>query len=197
MNLTSTLQTVSLPRRLGLQVGAVLAFALLTALAARIAIPIPGTPVPVTLQSFMAVVAAVILGPALGAASMTLYLLLGLAGLDVFAAAEWSLGRLLGATGGYLVGFILCQPVVGRVLSIAPNRAAGFGRLLLAFAAGEAVILASGLLWMVSSVGTDLSTTLRLGLVPFVPATLLKIAVGAALVAWGRARWGRRSRGGA
>jgi biotin transport system substrate-specific component len=158
-------------------VGGVVGFALLTAVGAWIRLPLPDTPVPVTLQTLMVVLAGVTLGPRLGTLSMLFYLLLGAVGYHVFAAGDWGLQTLLGATGGYLVGFVLAQPVIGR---LAP---AGGGALSLATAslAGHVVVFVCGVSWLMYWAGCDLATALRLGFWPFIPGTLLKTGVALAL----------------
>ena len=90
----------------------VIGFALLTALGAAVRIPLPFTPVPITLQTLFVLLAGVTLGPRLGAASMAFYLLLGTAGYHVFAGSErCGLQTIFGPTGGYLLGFLLAQPL--------------------------------------------------------------------------------------
>ncbi|MCP4247663.1 MAG: biotin transporter BioY, partial [bacterium] len=102
-------------RRVAWQAAGVVGFALLTAMGAQIAIPVPGSPVPITMQTFFVLMAGMTLGPRLGVASMAFYLLLGMTGYHVFAAAWWSPGNFLGPTGGYLIGFVLAQPIVGAL----------------------------------------------------------------------------------
>ncbi|HMQ16204.1 MAG TPA: biotin transporter BioY, partial [Phycisphaerae bacterium] len=156
--LTSAAQRDFVARRLA-AVGGVVGFALLTAVGAWIRLPLPDTPVPVTLQTLIVVLAGVTLGPRLATLSMLFYLLLGAVGYHVFAAGDWGLQTLLGATGGYLVGFVLAQPVIGR---LAP---ADGGALSLATAslAGHAVVFFCGVSWLMYWAGCDLATALRLG----------------------------------
>src|ERR1700722_18537656 len=85
----------------------VVAGAALTALAAQVSLPIPGSPVPVTGQTFAVLLTAAALGPARGIAAQALYLVLGAAGLPVFAGAGHGASVLFGATGGYLVAFLV------------------------------------------------------------------------------------------
>lgn len=166
----------SLPRAAAAGAGVVF-FALLTAASARAALPLPGTPVPITLQTLAVVLAGAALGPWLGTASMSLYLLMGLAGLDAFAAPRPPGAPLLGVTGGYLLGFILAQPVVGCLTR-------GVGRPLahrardaaLACAAAHAIIFATGLIWLAAWLRLDAAGALSLGFWPFLPGTVVKIA---------------------
>ncbi len=158
----------------------VIAFALLTALGAQIRVPLPGTPVPMTLQTLAVLLSGLTLGPWLGSASMLLYLLLGMTGVPVFADAVWTDGVLLGATGGYLVGFVLCQPVLGLIASARLNKSV-WPTAVLAAVFGNMVIFGCGLIWLSASLGTDLSQTLAKGLWPFMIGMVLKTGVAAGL----------------
>lgn len=169
------------PRRLAverilLRFLAALGCAAAVAVGANVAVPLPGTPVPMTLQTFCVILTGVALGPRWGAAGILLYLLLGTAGYHAFAGGKWGLMTLCGPTGGYLVGFLLAQPVLGR-LTFPPN--GSFARMLSALALGEAVIFACGLLWLHVWAGGDWSHTLALGLWPFVPGESVKIMTAA------------------
>src|SRR5262245_17096829 len=95
------------------RVVSVLAFALLTAVAAGIKYPIPGSPVPATLQTLVVLAGGLLLGPWLGGAGIALYLALGVVGLPVFAGGGAGVQTIVGATGGYLVAFLLVQPLLG------------------------------------------------------------------------------------
>ncbi len=160
--------------RVGLSVAGVVAFALLTAVGARIALPVPGTPVPITLQTFFVLLAGATLGPRFGTASMAFYLLLGTTGYHVFALGNWGLETVFAATGGYLIGFVLAQPIIGRITQ--PSRR-HWRRAVAAMLLGNAVIYAAGLTWLALWAGTGLGTTLELGFWPFLPFELLKIAL--------------------
>src|SRR4029077_6543560 len=95
---------------------AVLLGTALVTLAAQVAVPIPGTPVPVTLQPLAVLIVGGLLGPALGASSLVLYLLLGAAGLPVFTPFGLpGVARLIGPTGGYLLAYPLAAAMVGRL----------------------------------------------------------------------------------
>src|ERR1700722_19507424 len=85
----------------------------LTALAAQLSFPVPGSPVPVTGQTFAVLLTAAALGPARGLAAQALYLVMGAVGLPVFAGAGHGPGVIFGATGGYLVGFLVAGGITG------------------------------------------------------------------------------------
>jgi len=162
----------------------VLGFAMATALSAQVAIPLPHTPVPVTLQTLAVLLAGVTLGPRLGALSLALYLLLGSAGYHFFAGGHWGFQTVLGATGGYLIGFLLAQPLLGLLTrrswpllglycGRAPHRAVD---LVVALLAANAVILGGGVTWLYFWSGAGLAATLSMGLWPFLPGEAAKTA---------------------
>jgi biotin transport system substrate-specific component len=173
-NMTVAVPAVGRHTRVGLSVAGVVAFALLTAAGAQIALPVPGTPVPITLQTFFVLLAGATLGPRLGAASMAFYVLLGTTGYHVFALGNWGLETVFAATGGYLIGFVLTQPIIGHITR--PSRR-DWKRALAAMLLGTGVIYATGLAWLALWAGTGLWTTLELGFWPFLPFELVKIAL--------------------
>ena len=102
------------PASLAWRAGLVLGASLLIALAAQVAIPLPFSPVPVTGQTYAVLVVGAALGSRLGALSVALYVAEGVLGLPVFApGGAPGIARLLGPTGGYLVGFVGAAFVVG------------------------------------------------------------------------------------
>ena len=145
-------------------------------LAAQFAFPIPGTPVPLTLQPMLVVLAGLLLGPVDAAAAMTAYLLLGAAGLPVFTPfGAPGIARLLGPTGGYLLAYPVAAAVAGR---LGFNRATYAARALAA-AAGMVVLYAGGLAQLTILVG--FSAAAILGAKYFVAADAVKALVAAAL----------------
>ncbi len=158
------------------QVAAVVGFAVLVALGARLSVPL--LPVPMTLQVPFVLLAGAFLGARRGASSMALYLGAGALGLPVFAAGG-GLPYLLGPTGGYLVGFLPAAALVG-LLTHGRRR---FLRLVLAMTAGMLVLHALGALHLMLISGRSLAAALEAGLLPFVLGDLLKIGGAAALAA--------------
>jgi biotin transport system substrate-specific component len=158
--------------------GAVIAFALLTAAAAAIRYPIPGSPVPATLQTLAVLSCGLLLGPWLGSASMALYLALGAIGVPVFANGD-GVRMMIGATGGYLAAFVLVQPLLGTIVG-AERRSVL--RVIGAVVAAQAVVFACGLGWLKAAGGLNWTEALRLGLWPFVPVDVLLKTVAAVLV---------------
>jgi len=160
------------------KLGAVLGFALLTAAAAGVRFHIPSTPVPVTLQTVVVLLAGMTLGPRLGLASMVLYLSLGSAGYHVFASQTFGIASLIGPTAGYLIGFAIAQPLIG-VLSDRTKFA--YTRFMAASVAGHAVIFACGLIGLRMTIAGSWSDAVALGLVPFLLPTLFKTVIAGGL----------------
>jgi biotin transport system substrate-specific component len=153
-------------------------FCLMTALAAQIRVPVPGTPVPMTLQSTAVLLTGFCLTPVAAAGSMGLYLLLGILGAPVFAAGS---AGLLGVTGGYLIGFV----PAALVISVIRRGSRHWWNLTLAGIAGVVVIFACGLSWMAWSLGQGAAGAggiVSAGLVPFLPKAMVQIAVAVAAV---------------
>ncbi len=171
-------EAVSTNNRVTRRVLAVALFALLTALGAAVAVPLPGTLVPVTLQTLVVSLAGVLLGPFLGAASQAAYLMAGALGAPVFAAGRAGVGWLLGPTGGYLLAFPLAAAVTGWLagpLRSSWNVRAAL-RLGFAILLGTAVIFAGGVAQLTLLTG-DPVHALATGLVPFIAGDLLKVAL--------------------
>lgn len=169
--------------RNGRRVIAVTAFAIATALGAQVFVPLPFTPVPMTLQTLFVVLAGALLGPRLGAASQLAYLAMGVAGLPVFYGGSFGLAHLLGPTGGYLLAFPVTAWVAGVVARPSGRRGlTELGRLFVGLLAASLVILAGGTAWLAALTG-DADGALTLGLVPFLVGDLVKVGL-AALIAW-------------
>ncbi|MET0626130.1 MAG: biotin transporter BioY [Pyrinomonadaceae bacterium] len=169
----------------------VVGFSLLTALAAQVVVPLPFTPVPLTGQTFAVLLTGALLGPRLGALAMLAYLAEGAAGLPFFRGGAGGVGHLSGATAGYLFAFPAAAYVTGHLAERGWDR-----RFLTAAAAmflGSLVILACGCAWLSLAVGVE--QAFRLGVLPFLPGDVVKIALAAAALPTGWAllrRTGRR-----
>jgi biotin transport system substrate-specific component len=155
----------------------VVGFAAMMAVGAQIAIPIPGTPVPFTLQPLAVVLAGLCLGPVAGAASMVLYLLIGALGAPVFSPiGAPGVLRLIGPTGGYL----LAAPAGAAIAGLVSRRFPAFaGRMLAAFL-GIATLYVGGVAQLELLTGS-LERAAAMGTVPFVLADLGKVVVAALL----------------
>jgi biotin transport system substrate-specific component len=164
--------------------GLIVAVAALTALAAQLRIPLPGSPVPITGQTFAVLLGAAALGPLRGSAAQVLYLTLGAIGLPIFTGGESGVAYAFGATGGYLVGFVVASLVVGALARRGADR-----RVLGAVAAlvaGTIVIYALGVPWLIVATGMPVTAALWNGAAVFVLGDAVKaLAAGALLpAAW-------------
>ena len=173
------------PRSMVTDVALIFAGAVLTAIAAQIAIPM--WPVPITGQTFAVLLVGAVLGASRGALSMITYISLGAAGLPVFTGAVS--GITFGTTFGYLVGFIAAAAVVGWLSQL--NWHKKVSGVLASFAIGNAVIYMFGLPWLafaLSNLGiaSDAGAVIAAGLVPFLVGDAIKMALAAAALplAW-------------
>ena len=154
-------------------------FAALIAGGTFIAIPIG--PVPIVLQNLFIVLAGLILGPIMGAASVGLYLLAGLLGAPIFAGFTSGITRFAGPTGGYLIGYMLAALVAGLIAG-KPGINASLGRIIIAVAAGFLIVYVPGLLWLNHITDMTLDRLFISGFVIFLPGDILK-GIAAVLVA--------------
>jgi biotin transport system substrate-specific component len=151
------------------------------ALLAQIAIPVPGSPVPVTGQTLAVLLIGTTYGARLGFITFATYLLAGIAGAPIFApsatAANHGLDRLLGATGGYLVGMLVASLLLGYLADRKADQKfrTSFPALLL----GDLVIFTFGLAWLHASLDLTWAATFKAGLTPFILGEVLKIAITA------------------
>jgi biotin transport system substrate-specific component len=173
--------------------------ALLIFFGARISFYLPGnTIVPVTLQTFSVLFGGALLGFRRGIGSVLLYLLVGAIGFPVFAYSaqtqsyaagldtifSFSGGTLvLGATGGYLIGFLFASALVGRLAELGWDRKIGgaIGAMLI----GNGVIYLIGIPWLAVATSQSMSWAVQNGLVPFVPGDIIKLVIAAGLLPFG------------
>jgi biotin transport system substrate-specific component len=160
--------------RLQLLLGSAL-FALGTALSALVSIPLPFSPVPLTLQTLAVTLAGAVLGPVWGPVSQILYVGAGLSGLPVFAGGTAGPGVLLGPTGGYLVGFVIAAWLAGLLA----RPGASWPRLVLGLLAAHAAVFVFGISHLALFTANQASEAIRLGVMPFLPGTALKTAAAA------------------
>jgi biotin transport system substrate-specific component len=166
-----------LPRSLTVDLALVAAGAALTAGLAQVAIPL--WPVPITGQTLAVLLVGSSLGATRGALSMVLYALVGALGAPIFSEGSSGMAALFGATGGYIIGFVLAAALTGWLAQRRWER--GLVRGMLGFVAGSAVVFLVGLPWLQVSLGLTWPQTLASGLYPFVIGGIVK-AVIAALV---------------
>jgi biotin transport system substrate-specific component len=164
---------------------AVLFVTALTAAAAQISVPLPFTPVPFTFQPMVVLIGGAALGARLGMASQVLYLLIGLAGLPVFAASPLlpqGAARLLGPTAGFLLSYPLAAWLTGRLAERRFDRK--YLTSVLAMAAGLLVIYTGGTLRLAYGPPQSLGlfTAFQVGIAPFIPADIVKIFLAAGVL---------------
>ena len=184
-----TLVDVLLPKRSAIHdAGLVFGFSLLIGLSSMVAIPLPFTPVPLTLQTMTVLLAGLMLGSRLGALAVLAYIAQGLVGMPVFASGAWGLARLVGPTGGYLAGFVLAAVIVGVLAERGWDRRPA--STLAAMAVGNAVIYGCGVLWL--SLFVPFQLALVQGVLPFLAGDALKIAAVVTALPLGWSRLGGR-----
>lgn len=150
-------------------------------LLAKISIPVPGSPVPVTGQTLGVLIIGTTYGALLGSTTFALYLLAGVLGAPIFAPSEslpsYGLARLTSATGGYLVGMLLASLLLGY---LADRRAdQKFKTSYISLLSGTAIIFIFGVSWLKISLGMSWSAAIAAGLTPFILGEALKIAITA------------------
>jgi biotin transport system substrate-specific component len=157
-------------------------FALATAAGAQVRIPLPGTPVPVTLQVLFVLLSGMILGARAGAASQILCLGAGIAGIPAFSGSGFGLAWLCGPTGGYLMAFPAAAFLAGLVSGRRSLPALAAGSL-----AGILTIYAGGMAWLAFSLHMSPAGAVAAGVLPFIAFDAAKAAVAVAVAR--TARW--------
>ncbi len=145
---------------------------LATFLGAYVAVPLPFTPVPLTLQTFFVLLSGVLLGRGWSLGTQCAYLGLGGAGWAAFAGAASGWAHLFGPTAGYLWAFPLAAALAGTLW----RRSEKFAPRLLALAAADALILGVGALWVGVYLGLTPWKAFLMGVAPFLPGEALKVA---------------------
>jgi biotin transport system substrate-specific component len=180
MSSVATLRTAVAPRSTALThalflVGGVLFISAM----AQVSIPVPGSPVPVTGQTLAALLVGTTYGARLAFATFSTYLLAGIAGAPIFApsatSANHGIDRVMGATGGYLIGMLIASLVLGYLADRKADQKflTSYPALLL----GEVIIFGVGLTWLHNSLDLSWSATLAAGFTPFIFGEFLKIAI--------------------
>ena len=166
-------------REVALAVGA----SLFVALCARLTLPLPFTPVPLTLQNFGVLVVGLALGPRRAFAALVLYLLEGMAGAPVFnPTGPGGIAQLLGPTGGYLLAYPFVAALAGALAGINRQRLSSALALALAGSVlGEALLFLSGVSWFMLVTRLPLGRAVEFALYPFVFAEIIKVLGAAAL----------------
>jgi biotin transport system substrate-specific component len=145
-------------------------FIIFTSLGAFVRIPLPFSPVPITLQTFFVLLSGLILGGNLGATSQIFYVILGVLGFPIFTNATCGFYYLFGPTGGYLFGFILVSFLIGNVIRKTNSNFGLFSIVIL----GSMIILFFGSIWLMLLFKIGFDKAILLGALPFIPGDIIK-----------------------
>ncbi len=139
-----------------------------------LALPIPVSPVPVSLGSFAVYLTVYILGLKKGTVSVCIYLLLGLVGLPVFTGFSGGIGKVMGPTGGYLVGYIFMALICGFFVD---RWKTNYGLIFLGMVLGTLALYLFGTAWLAKLANMSFGAALGAGVIPFIPGDLAKIVI--------------------
>ena len=148
-----------------------LSFAIVTALSAQIRIVIPISPVPITGQTFVVLLAGLVLGSTFGAVSMLMYLFIGMSGLPFFSAGVAGLAILKSPTIGYIVGFFLAAYAIGQFAN----------RPIIGILLGSLIIYSCGVAGLILILNTSLQNAITIGVIPFLIGDFIKSFLAIAL----------------
>ncbi|WYM80159.1 biotin transporter BioY [Methanolobus sp. ZRKC2] len=154
-------------------------FAALIAMGAYAKIPIPFSPVPITLQVFFVLLAGAMLGARWGTLSVIVYMLLGVVGLPVFSGGSSGLGVLFGPTGGYLIGFVIAAFLIGTLSEKKGTSNIPLNAIFML--AGLCVIYLLGVTYLAHTANLTIENAFKLGALPFLPGAMLKIALASVI----------------
>lgn len=154
--------------------------ALLIGVAASLYIPLPFTPVPITLQTLILFVASAWLGGAYALQMVGWYLTLGILGAPFFAGGTFGLLSIMGSTGGYLIGFLVAAAWIGYLQNRIKNRKQQF----LLFCSASALLYACGVSWLAISLHMNVEQALVAGLWPFLAGDILKIFIATSITSF-------------
>lgn len=173
----------------------VVSAAALTTVCAQIVVPVPGTPVPMTGQTLAVLLTAAALGPVRGALGQLLYVIAAFVGLPVLAQGSGGATAVFGATGGYLLGFIVAAALVGRLAQGGWSRTPV--RVFASYAVGSVVIFAFGATVLALVTNHDMAWAVQKGVLPFLVGDGLKALLAAGLLplAWAAVRRFSRPQG--
>ena len=176
---TGSLRATVFPRSTALtHAGFIVGGTLFIATLAQIAIPVPGSPVPVTGQTLAVYLIGTTYGARLGFATFATYLLAGIAGAPIFAPGTTEgLARLTGASGGYLIGMLVAALILGALADRKADQK--FKTSFPALISGSVIVFAFGLTWLHASLNLTWAQTITAGLTPFIFGEVIKIAITA------------------
>ena len=175
-------------RKVAQNIVLVIIFSVLIALSAQLSFPLPFSPVPITMQTFMVLLAGVVLGSRLGAITLITYLCQGAAGMPVFAGGKAGILALFGPTGGYLFGFFVAAWLVGFLAERGWDKR--IWTAALAMVLGNLVIYVLGVGWLANVLG--FSKAITAGMTPFLLGDAAKIILAAVILPRAWSLFGRR-----
>ena len=174
----ATLYDLIKPSSLWMEIPLLIGFNLVLVGSAYLAVNLPFSPVPVTAQTLGVLLVAMLLGRVRGTAVVLAYLAEGAAGLPVFAGGKAGIAALLGPTGGYLIGFLVAAYIVGYLADRGWDKQ--LVKSIVAMSIGTALIFVCGLAQL--SLFVPAKSLAAMGLYPFLPGALIKIALAAVLL---------------
>lgn len=145
----------------------------ITCIIAPFVIPVPGSPVPITLGTFALYISIFVLGWKRATISCIIYLLIGLVGIPVFSGFSGGPGKLAGPTGGYLIGYLLITIVAGLLI----DRFNSPVVMVMALLLGTALCYLLGTLWLGYQMSLSFPAALAAGVIPYIPGDVAKIVV--------------------
>lgn len=152
------------------------------AVAAKIKVPVPGSPVMMSMGTFAVLTIGAAYGARLGLVTMMGWMIIGALGFDVFQSSSADLNGItymMGGTGGYLLGYVMATVALGWFARAGWDRSGG--KMALAMLAGNVIIYVPGLIWLGMLYGWD-KPILQWGLTPFLIGDALKLALAAAIL---------------
>ena len=178
MIITNKIETLTKYQSVAVTISVAFAGSLLLAVLARLSIPVPFSPVPITGQTFGILFLGAVLGSRIGTLSVIMYISEGLMGLPVFAVGSMGFLYLLGPTGGYLIGFIPAVYLVGYLSE--QGWISNFTSAFLTMTIGTSVIFIFGISWL--AITARFGTALSIGLYPYIPGAIIKIVLATVTV---------------
>ncbi len=160
-------------------------FIVATTLGAYVRIPIAGSPVPITLQTFFVILSGAVLGKRLGIFSQLGYILLGAMGLPIFQGYSFGLAHIFGPTGGYIVGFIFAAFFIGKTIQ---SRNFNIYQIAVYFAIGDLIIHSCGTFWLIAAYKINVYKAVSIGMLLFIPGEIVKIFFASIIYSKMRAR---------
>ena len=172
----STLKSAFITRStVASQISLILTGTVFLAVMAQIAFPIPGSPVPFTGQTLGVLLLGTAYGAGLGASTVAFYLLMGMAGAPIFSSGTSGIERIVGPTGGYLVGMLISSLVLGALAGRKWDQK--IKTVIPTMIIGNLIIFAIGLLWLNQYTGQSWLWTFEKGFTPFIFGEIIKIAI--------------------